>query len=206
MPFASKKSLSGPERAAVLMLAVGTEHASKVFNLLSGEDIKVLAHAISHLGIVRTELANAVCSCFLEEADGIVGTTRRAEIVLYNILGEERASTIIEELKTADNEAIWERVSAVDGAILTNYLRDEHPQTIAVVLSHIAPQRAAEVFSLLPQDVSCDVLRRVLRTEGVQSAVLEDVGKTLRTELLKPSPVAERKNVHASIAEIFNHM
>jgi flagellar motor switch protein FliG len=203
---ASKKSLTGPEKAAVLILAVGTTHASKVFDLLSGEDIKILADAISHLGMVRAELAHAVCARFMEEADGIVGTTRRAEIVLRNILGEKRTNAIMDELKTADDNAIWEKVSAVDGAVLSNYLRDEHPQTIAVVLSHIAPRRAAEVFSLLSQEVSCEVLRRVLKTENVQSDVLADVGKTLQTELLKPLPITERKNIHTNVAEIFNHM
>ncbi|MDR0406857.1 MAG: flagellar motor switch protein FliG [Holosporales bacterium] len=201
-----QKSLSGPEKAAVLMLVAGIEHASKVFSLLSDDEIKALANAISHLGMVRTEMVHTACARFLEETNGIVGTTKRAEIVLCNVLGKERARSVIEELKATDINAIWEKVSLIDGVTLTNYLKDEQPQTIAVVLSHITPQRAAEVFSLLPQETSCEVLRRILKADNVQSGVLADVGKTLRTELLNKPSIFERKNTHANVAEIFNYM
>ncbi|MDR2412035.1 MAG: hypothetical protein LBD66_00295 [Holosporales bacterium] len=201
-----KKSLSGPEKAAVLMLVAGTEHAGKVFKLLSNDEIKSLAGNISHLGMVRSEMADSVCLHFLDQATGIVGTTRRAEIVLHNVLGKERASAIIEELKTADVNAVWEKVSIVDGPSLTNYLKDEHPQTIAVVLSHITPQRAAEVFSLLPQETAFSVLDRILKIDNVQSGVLADVGKTLRTELLNTQQTVERRGIHINMAKIFNYM
>ncbi|MDR1267667.1 MAG: hypothetical protein LBJ70_04880 [Holosporales bacterium] len=206
MKSVAQKPLSGPEKAAVLLLVAGTEHAGKVFHLLSGEEIKTVAGNISRLGMVRGDMAHTICHHFLEQATGIIGTKRRAEIVLHNILGQEQAEAIIEELKTADANAIWEKVSAIDAPTLAHYLKDEHPQTIAIVLSHIAPRRAAEVFPLFEQKVSCEVLKRILKTDTVQSGLLAEVGKTLRAELLNAPQSMEKKNVHMNVAKIFNYM
>ena len=100
---------------------------------------------------------------------------------------------------------MWEKLSNVQEEVLANYLKNEYPQTVAVVLSKIGPEHAARVLAILPGELALDVVNRMLRMEAVQKEVLERVEQTLRTEFMSNLSQTRRRDAHEVMAEIFNN-
>jgi flagellar motor switch protein FliG len=100
---------------------------------------------------------------------------------------------------------MWEKLSNVPENILANYLKNEYPQTVAVVLSRIRSDHAARVLTHLSEDFALEVIGRMLRIESVQKDVLEKVEQTLRTELMSNLSHTSRRDSHELMAEIFNN-
>jgi flagellar motor switch protein FliG len=100
---------------------------------------------------------------------------------------------------------MWEKLSNVQEEVLANYLKNEYPQTIAVVLSKLKPEHAARVLAILPEDMALDVVGRMLRMEAVQKEVIERVEQTLRVEFMSNLSQTRRRDAHEVMAEIFNN-
>jgi flagellar motor switch protein FliG len=100
---------------------------------------------------------------------------------------------------------MWEKLSNVQEQVLANYLKNEYPQTVAVVLSKLKPEHAARVLAILPEETALDVVMRMLRMEAVQKDVLERVESTLRTEFMSNLSQTRRRDAHEVMAEIFNN-
>jgi flagellar motor switch protein FliG len=99
---------------------------------------------------------------------------------------------------------MWEKLSNVQEEVLANYLKNEYPQTIAVVLSKLTAEHAARVLSILPEEMAFDVVNRMLRMEAVQKEVIERVEQTLRMEFMSNLSQTRRRDAHEVMAEIFN--
>jgi flagellar motor switch protein FliG len=99
---------------------------------------------------------------------------------------------------------MWEKLSNVQEQVLANYLKNEYPQTVAVVLSKIRPEHAARVLGILPEELAVDVVKRMLSMEAVQKDILERVEQTLRTEFMSNLSQTSRRDAHEMMAEIFN--
>jgi flagellar motor switch protein FliG len=100
---------------------------------------------------------------------------------------------------------MWEKLSNVQEEVLANYLKNEYPQTIAVVLSKLKPEHAARVLAILPEDMALDVVSRMLKMEAVQKEVIERVEQTLRIEFMSNLSQTRRRDAHEVMAEIFNN-
>jgi flagellar motor switch protein FliG len=100
---------------------------------------------------------------------------------------------------------MWDKLGNVNETVLANYLKNEYPQTVAVVLSKIKPDHAARVLGQLPEAFAMEVVMRMLRMEAVQKEVLEDVERTLRTEFMSNLARTSRRDAHEMMAEIFNN-
>jgi flagellar motor switch protein FliG len=100
---------------------------------------------------------------------------------------------------------MWEKLSNVQEEVLANYLKNEYPQTVAVVLSKIRPEHAARVLAILPEELALDVVNRMLKMEAVQKEVIERVEQTLRTEFMSNLSQTRRRDAHEVMAEIFNN-
>ncbi len=201
------RQLSGPERAAVLMLALGEQHGAKVWGLLDDDELRELSVVMSQLGTVD---ASAVETLLLEfvsrmSASGaLMGTYDATERLLQQYLPPERVGGIMEEIRGPAGRNMWEKLSNVQEQVLASYLKNEYPQTIAVVLSKIRSEHAARVLSILPEELALDVINRMLRMESVQKEVLERVEQTLRTEFMSNLSQTRRRDAHEVMAEIFN--
>jgi flagellar motor switch protein FliG len=101
---------------------------------------------------------------------------------------------------------MWEKLANVNETVLANYLKNEYPQTVAVVLSKIKPDHAARVLGMLPESFALEVVMRMLRMESVQKDVLDDVERTLRTEFMTNLARTNRRDAHEMMAEIFNNL
>jgi len=203
------RSLSGRDKAAILMLAIGEDNAAKLFSRMDDEEIKELSQAMASLGQVNAGLVEKL---FLEFADQIVGTGslvgsyESTERLLNKALPRERVNAIMEEIRGPAGRTMWDKLSNVHENVLANYLKNEYPQTVAVVLSKIKTEHAARVLALLPEMEATDVILRMLRMEAVQKEVLEDVERTLRSEFMNNLARTSRRDAHEMIAEIFNNL
>ncbi|MBL8838916.1 MAG: flagellar motor switch protein FliG [Alphaproteobacteria bacterium] len=202
------RSLSGAERAAVLVLSLGEEHATKLFALMDDEEIKELSQTMANLGTVSSSVIERL---FVEFADQIsatgslVGTYDSTERLLTKVLDEGRVEQIMEEIRGPAGRTMWDKLGNVNETVLANYLKNEYPQTVAVVLSKIKPDHAARVLGQLPEAFAMEVVMRMLRMESVQKEVLEDIEKTLRTEFMSNLARTSRRDAHEMMAEIFNN-
>ena len=114
----------------------------------------------------------------------LVGSYESTERLLQKTLPRDRASAIMEEIRGPAGRTMWDKLGNVHEAVLANYLKNEYPQTVAVVLSKVRPDHAARVLALLPDSFAMEVVMRMLRMESVQKDVLDGVERTLRAEFM----------------------
>src|SRR3954454_8292969 len=204
----STKQLSGPERAAVLMLALGEQHGAKIWNLLDDDDLRQISIVMSTLGNVDAQQVEGLLLEFvgrLSASGAILGNYDATERLLQQYLPPERVGGIMDEIRGPAGRNMWEKLSNVQEEVLANYLKNEYPQTVAVVLSKLRPEHAARVLAILPEDLSLDVVNRMLKMEAVQKEVLERVEETLRTQFMSSLSQTRRRDAHEVMAEIFNN-
>jgi flagellar motor switch protein FliG len=111
----------------------------------------------------------------------------------------------MEEIRGPAGRTVWDKLGNVNEQVLASYLKNEYPQTVAVVLSRIEPAHAARVLANLPDDFSVEVVMRMLRMEVVQKDILQDVERTLRAEFMSNLARTNRRDNHEVMAEIFNY-
>src|SRR6202046_3786117 len=200
--------LSGPKRAAILMLALGEQYGGKVWSLLDDDEVRELSIVMSSLGTVEADVVEDLLLEFVSRmsaSGALMGTFDGTERLLQQYLPPERVSGIMDEIRGPAGRNMWEKLSNVQEEVLANYLKNEYPQTVAVVLSKIRPEHAARVLAILPEDLALDVVNRMLRMEAVQKEVLERVELTLRTEFMSNLSQTRRRDAHEVMAEIFNN-
>jgi flagellar motor switch protein FliG len=207
-PAKGQKQLTGPERAAVLMLAIGEQHGAKVWALLDDDDLRQLSIVMSTLGTVDAQLVENLLLQFvgrLSASGALLGNYDATERLLQQYLPPERVGGIMDEIRGPAGRNMWEKLANVQEEVLASYLKNEYPQTIAVVLSKLTPEHAAKVLAILPEDIALDVVNRMLKMEAVQKEVLERVEQTLRTEFMSSLSHTRRRDAHEVMAEIFNN-
>jgi flagellar motor switch protein FliG len=201
--------LSGHQKAAVLMLSVGEENASKLFALMDEEEIRELSQTMANLGTIGSSAVEQLCVDFAEKLSttgSLVGSFESTERLLLKVMDRNRVDRIMEEIRGPAGRTMWDKLGNVNEVVLANYLKNEYPQTVAVVLSKIRPEHAARVLANLPEAFAMEVIMRMLRMEAVQKEVLEDVEKTLRIEFMNNLARTSRRDSHDLLAEIFNNL
>lgn len=201
--------LTGPQKAAMLLLALPEEKIGKVFEQMDDQEIREISQAMSDLGKVTSDVVENVFVDFSEQISStgsLIGTFESTERLLSKVLSKDRVGNIMEEIRGPAGRTMWDKLGNVNEDILANYLKNEYPQTIAVVLSRIKQEHAAKVLSLLPETMSMEVVMRMLRMESVQREVVDQIEKTLRTEFMSNLARSMRKDTYESVAEIFNYL
>jgi flagellar motor switch protein FliG len=199
--------LKGPERAAVLMLLLGQKYGEPIWKGLDDDEIRQISIAMSHLGAMEAETIEMFMLEFVGQmsaSGAIMGNFDNTERLLQTYLPPERVNQIMEEIRGPAGRNMWEKLSNVQDNVLANYLKNEYPQTVAVVLSKIRQDQSARVLAILPEEFALDVINRMLRMESVQKDVLERVEQTLRVEFMSNLNQTQRRDPHETIAEIFN--
>jgi flagellar motor switch protein FliG len=203
------ETLTGPQKAATLILALGEETAAKVLALLHEDEVRDLSLTMAALGTITAATVESVCAEFKKElgqAGHLIGSFESTERLLLKTLPRERVAQIMEEIRGPAGRTMWDKLGNVNEAVLANYLKNEYPQTVSVVLSKIRPDHAARVLSLLPEGFAMEVVMRMLRMETVQKEALEGLEKTLRSEFMSNLARAQRRDAHEVMAEIFNNL
>jgi len=200
---------TGPEKAAILMLALGEEQCARLFNMMHEDEIKEISSAMAQLGSVRADQVEKICQSFSESlgtAGTLVGNFESTERLLQKTLPRDRVSQIMEEIRGPAGRTMWDKLGNVNEAVLANYLKNEYPQTVAVVLSKVKADHAARVLSMLPDSFAMEVVMRMLRMESIQRDVLDGVERTLRAEFMSNLARSTRRDAHELMADIFNNL
>src|ERR1700754_1386877 len=200
--------IPGPKRAAMLMLALGEQYGAKVWQMLDDDEVRELSLVMSTLGTVEAETVEDMLLEFVSRmsaSGALMGNFDATERLLHQYLAPERVNGIMDEIRGPAGRNMWEKLSNVQEEVLANYLKNEYPQTIAVVLSKLKSEHAARVLGILPEDLALDVINRMLKMEAVQKEVIESVEKTLRTEFMSNLSQTRRRDAHEVMAEIFNN-
>jgi flagellar motor switch protein FliG len=165
--------------------------------------------AMASLGKIDPEVIELLVVDFATQMTStgtIVGSMDSTERLLRDILPQDRVDTILEEIRGPAGRTMWDKLSNVNEMVLANYLRNEYPQTVAVVLSKIRSEHAARVLSSLPEDFALEVVMRMLRMESVQKDILDKVERTLRVEFMNNLARTNRRDSHELMADIFNNL
>lgn len=204
------RTLTGSEKAAIFLLALGEDHTSKIFEQMDAEEILEISQTIANLGKVSSNVVERLFIEFAEQmtsTNSLVGTLDSTERMLSKAgIGKDKINSIMEEIRGPAGRTMWEKLGNVNEDVLANFLQKEYPQTVAVVLSKISTDHAARVVALLPEGFALEVIHRMLRMEAIQKEVLDDVERTLRTEFMANLARTQRRDSHELIAEIFNNL
>jgi flagellar motor switch protein FliG len=202
------RSLSGPERSAVLMLALGEEHTEKVWRMMDDDEIKEVSQLMSSLGTVNASVVEKLLVEFVSQMSAtgsLMGSYESTERLIAKFMPGEKVTQIMEEIRGPAGRTMWDKLANVNETVLANYLKNEYPQTVAVVLSKIKSEHAARVLGALPEEFALEVVQRMLRMESVQKDILDKVEKTLRVEFMSNLARTSKRDSHELMAEIFNN-
>lgn len=205
----STNNMNGTQKAAVMMLAVGEDNASRLFALMDDDEIKELSQTMANLGSVSSTTVETLIVEFadrLSATGSLVGSFESTERLLSKVLDKSRVQNIMDEIRGPAGRTMWDKLGNVNETVLANYLKNEYPQTVTVVLSKIRPEHAARVLANLPDGFAMEVIMRMLRMEAVQREVLDDVERTLRNEFMTNLARTNRRDAHELVAEIFNNL
>ncbi|GLS42406.1 flagellar motor switch protein FliG [Methylobacterium brachythecii] len=199
--------LTGAQRAATLLLLLGEAEGAAIWRLLDEEEVKKVSHAMVQLGSLEAETIERLIVDFvsrLPSGGGITSNYERTESLLLKIFPSDQVTSIMAEIKGASAKRVWGSLTQIDPDILAAFLRNEYPQTVAVVLSKVRPDYAARVLTILPEEFAIDVLNRMLRMETVQKEALRHIEETLRVEFVSTIAQSTRRDAHELMADVFN--
>lgn len=201
--------LSGQQKAAILMLSLDEERSATLFSMMDDEEIKELSVIMASLGKINSNVIEQLITEFndkISSTGSLIGSYESTERLLAKALDKDRVSVIMEEIRGPAGRTMWDKLGNVNEHVLANYLKNEYPQTIAVILSKIKAEHAAKVIALFPENFAMEIVMRMLRMDSVQKEVLDSLEKTLRKEFMSNLSKSTRRDAHELIADIFNSL
>jgi flagellar motor switch protein FliG len=200
------RKLTGPEKAAVILLSLGEDH-TRLWQGLDEDEIKEISQAMASLGTVSSQVVEELLIEFVSGMTGsgsVMGSFEQTQRLLAAFMPSDRVEGLMEEIRGPAGRTMWDKLGNVNEAVLANYLKNEYPQTVAVVLSKVKPDHAARVLTSLPEDFALECVQRMLRMEPVQREILDKIEQTLRTEFMSNLARTSKRDSHEMMADIFN--
>ena len=200
------RKLTGPEKAAVVLLSLGEDH-TKLWQSLDEDEIKEISQAMASLGTVSAQVVEELLVEFVSGMSGsgaVMGSFEQTQRLLASFMPSDRVEGLMEEIRGPAGRTMWDKLGNVNEAVLANYLKNEYPQTVAVVLSKVKADHAARVLTSLPEDFALECVQRMLRMEPVQREILDKIEQTLRTEFMSNLSRTSKRDSHEMMADIFN--
>jgi len=183
----SVEELTGKEKAAILLITLGPEKSSEVFKHFKEDEIETITLEIANTVAILPELKNAVLDefyqiCLAQEyiTEGGIGYAKQ---ILEKALGEDKAFDIISKMTNALQVRPFDFIRKADASQILNFIQHEHPQTIALIMSYIKPQQAAQILADLPQEKQADVTKRIAIMNRTSPDIIKEVEKALEKKL-----------------------
>jgi len=182
-----KRDLTGRQKAAIFLVSLGSEISSEIFKHLREDEIEALTFEIARLDSVDSEERDTVLMEFKElmmAQDFITsGGIDYARELLEKALGSQKAVDIINRLTSSLQVRPFDFIRRTDPAHLLNFIQQEHPQTIALILAYLEPNKASVILSNLPTDIQSDVAKRIATMDRTDPNVLREVERVLEKKL-----------------------
>ncbi|MEK6625410.1 MAG: flagellar motor switch protein FliG, partial [Bdellovibrionota bacterium] len=178
--------MSGQEKAGVLLSSLGMQTSQLIFTHMRDNDVKRMINVMSNVKKAPIWLVKKVLAEFYsmlnEDADLLFAENRGRDFII-NALGEDRAKQLLGQIVEVGNSNTLESLELVDTRTLANFLINEHPQTIALIVAHLPPERKVDVLRRLPEGLQAEVVLRVANLDYVSPELIAQLDDVLKTEL-----------------------
>jgi flagellar motor switch protein FliG len=207
-----QKGLSGLKKAAIVALLIGEEKSAEVFKHLREDEIERIVKEVAGLGQISRQIGETVLEEFhqtiVASEYAARGDTEYAQRVLKMTLGEEGAKRVMEKVQKAfESNAGFVSIERADPEQLSKFILGEHPQTIALILAHLNPGHAAQLVTLLPENLRADVLTRMASLDDIAPDVLARISSVIEQRLRAlGGPSRETHGGVRAVAELFNRL
>jgi len=204
------KELTGPQKAAIVLLSLGEEFAAQVFKRLEEDEIKELGRQMSLIRNVPSNLVDAAFNEFNQrvgsDVDLVVKGDDFVRRALTSAMGD-KAFLLLEELESDRRPEPFRKIKDTDPRVLANFIKNEHPQTIAVILAHLDATKSAEMLRFFPENLQQEVVLRLATLESVPPGVVEEIDKVLQEEVASED-ITEGGAIGGvqAVAELLNHV
>lgn len=178
--------LSGQDKSAILLSSLGVETTQLVFTYMRDNDVKRMINAMSTINRAPIWMIKKVLEEFytqLNEENDLLFSENRGRDFIINALGEDRAKQLLGQIVDVGTSNTLESLELVDTRTLANFLINEHPQTIALIVAHLAPERKVDVLRRLPEGLQAEVVLRVANLDYVSPELIAQLDDVLKTEL-----------------------
>jgi flagellar motor switch protein FliG len=203
-----ERKISGLDKVAIIFMAVERDVAIKLFGLLDDDEIREISKAMVSLGSVESETVEKVMEEFnvlMTESTSVEGNLANTRNLLGQILGQEATDEVLNDIYGPTGKDIWDKLNNVNEETLSSFLVNEYPQTIALILSKMKSSKVAKILSILPEDLSFDIVQRMLTIEPVKKEVLNDIENTLKNEFMANLFLTKKVDTYEIMSEIFNN-
>jgi flagellar motor switch protein FliG len=181
------KQLSYPQRASLLLLAVGQDRAAAVLRHMGPKEVQLIGSTMAQLGPISSTMVDEVLEQFIIEIKSETGlgldSDEYIRNMLTNALGAEKAGSIIDRILLGANSKGIEQLKWMDTRSIADLIRLEHPQIISIILSLLDADQSADILTLLPENMRSDILMRIATLEGVQPAALRELDEIMEKQL-----------------------
>ncbi|BDV41449.1 flagellar motor switch protein FliG [Geotalea uraniireducens] len=203
--------MDGTDKAAILLLFLGPEATAKVFEHLADDEIKKISKSMSKLGHVPRNVIQQVIDEFNEMTNPETGIFSQGEEfvrkILEQTLGPQKAEMLLKELQSASFGDMVDILANMDGKTIANFLSQEHPQTIAVILAKLRAKQTSEIISMLPQELQAEVVLRIADVDQVSPEILADIDEVIKRELTSMGGIQRYKvGGVEKVVDMFNHL
>ncbi len=205
-------NLTSEEKAAILILSLEEETAAEVMKYLRPSEIKRLGKHMSRVSTISSETIRSISRefCLLARERGRLISVSEAvtKNIVAKAIGEEEAQNILSEVESirVDDNPITDKLRDVDPKILMEFTKSEHPQTIALILAHVKPEKAAEVLENFTPEMQFEITRRMATLKSVPQEYIDEVAKTLEKEIVTNVTTSADIGGIRMMAEILNRM
>ncbi len=202
-------SLTGTEKSAIMLMTLGEDHAAEVFKHLSSREVQQLSTTMASMRQVSHQQLVDVLAEFEDDAEQYAALSVNASdylrSVLIKALGEERASSLLEDiLESRETTSGMETLNFMEPQMAADLIRDEHPQIIATILVHLKRAQAADILALFDERLRNDVMLRIATFGGVQPAALAELTEVLNNLLDGQNLKRSKMGGIRTAAEIIN--
>jgi len=206
----TSNNMTGADRAAILLLYLGNEVTSKVFEHIEDDEIKKISKSMAKLGHVSRPAIMGVVETFTNVINPESGIFAQGEEfvrkVLEKALGQPKAEMLMEELQAANYGDLVDILSNMDSKSIANFLSQEHPQTVAVVLAKLKSKQTSEIISMLPQELQAEVVLRIADVEQISPEILHEIDEVMKREIKSMGGVQRYKVGGVDkVVDMFNH-
>jgi len=209
----STDRIMGPEKAAILLFSLGEEVASSVVKQLSDEEMKRLGSSMSKIFSISPKTVESIYAEFNEMAASQLpmqigtGGTQFIRNVLTKAVEKEKAQSILEEIQEEAKWNLFQKIKRLDPKTIANFIRNEHPQTIAIILAHLSTSQTAGVMSELPPALQPELIHRMAELENVPHAIVEEIDQAIQGGygMMKDAEGLKRGGVRF-VAEVLNQV
>lgn len=204
------RSLDGAEKVAAVLLALDREASQRILKYFDHDELREIARLAAGLGAVPATALEEIYSALIDEIShggvDLVGNVAQAENLLTGVISEEQVADIMSDVRGSSNQFFWRRVCSLPEKTLADYLVNEHPQVIAIVITKVDPAYAARLLAQIPGPIRAKVMRRMLVSRPIAESVLRVVETTLQEDLFATSNAPSSAELNARVAGIINQL